>query len=220
MNARDVYFPNKVNFFDAKSLEMICDIDLTQFNFESNRYTTLKRSKLIEFLLSNIPKEKIIFNSDLTDIKSEEKLSLLFRDKNTEKFDLLVAADGVFSRTKEILFKKEGLPKYFNSIALRGNIFNFENKNISLYLGSNFHFVIYPINQKNEFNFISIIRKELIESEFSNKNIFNNKDFTDNLIDEISSKSNLNLNKIVKELKCFPIFVSKKFKFLIPIIFY
>tara|TARA_B100001540_G_scaffold207967_1_gene183226 strand:- start:746 stop:1879 length:1134 start_codon:yes stop_codon:yes gene_type:complete len=210
MNARDVYFPNKVNFFDAKSLEMICDIDLTQFNFESNRYTTLKRSKLIEFLLSNIPKEKIIFNSDLTDIKSEEKLSLLFRDKNTEKFDLLVAADGVFSRTKEILFKKEGLPKYFNSIALRGNIFNFENKNISLYLGSNFHFVIYPINQKNEFNFISIIRKELIESEFSNKNIFNNKDFTDNLIDEISSKSNLNLNKIVKELKCFPIFVSKK----------
>ena len=212
MNARDVFFPKKVNFFDAKSLEMICDIDLSQFNFESNRYTTLKRSKLIEFLLSNIPKEKIIFNSDLTDIKSEDKLSLLFRDKNIEKFDLLVAADGVFSKTKEILFKKEGLPKYFNSIALRGNIFNFENKNISLYLGSNFHFVIYPINQKNEFNFISIIRKELIKSEFSNKNIFNNKDFTDNLMDEISSKSNLNLNKIVKELKCFPIFVSKKIK--------
>ena len=112
------------------------------------------------------------------------------------------------------------MPKYFNSIALRGNINNFENTDISLYLGPNFHFVIYPINQKNEFNFISIIRKELIESEFSNKNIFNNKDFTDNLIDEISSKSNLNLNKIVKELKCFPIFVSKKFKFLIPIIFY
>ena len=32
------------------------------------------------------------------------------------------------------------------------------------------------------------------------------------MIDEISSKSNLNLNKIVKELKCFPIFVSKKIK--------
>ena len=210
INASDVYFPKKVNFFDVKVQKKICDIDLSQFNFENNRYATLKRSKLIEFLLSNIPKEKLIFNSDLTDIKEQDKLMLSFRDNNTEEFDYLVAADGVYSRTKEILFKKEGLPKYFNSIALRGNIFNFENKNISLYLGSNFHFVIYPINQKNEFNFISIIRKELIESEFSNKNIFNNKDFTDNLIDEISSKSNLNLNKIVKELKCFPIFVSKK----------
>ena len=85
MNARDVYFPNKVNFFDAKSLEMICEIDLSRFNFEDSRYTTLKRSKLIEFLLSNIPKEKIIFNSDLTDIKSEEKLSLLFREIKIQK---------------------------------------------------------------------------------------------------------------------------------------
>ena len=58
MNASEVYFPKKVNFFDAKVLKKICDIDLSQFNFENNRYTTLKRSKLIEFLLSNIPKEK------------------------------------------------------------------------------------------------------------------------------------------------------------------
>ena len=34
---------------------------------------------------------------------------------------------GVFSKTKQILFKKDGLPKYFNSIAVRGNIKNFEN---------------------------------------------------------------------------------------------
>ena len=30
----------------------------------------------------------------------------------------------------------------------------------------------------NEFNFISIIRKELIESEISNRNLFNDKTFT------------------------------------------
>ena len=46
MNASEVFFPKKVNFFDAKVLEKICDIDLSQFNFENNRYTTLKRSKL------------------------------------------------------------------------------------------------------------------------------------------------------------------------------
>ena len=210
MSVNDIYFPKKVNFFDAKYLKKICDVDLTQFNFENNRYTTLKRSKLIEFLLSNIPKEKIIFNSDLINIDNQEKLNLYFRDNNKEEFNYLVAADGVYSRTKEILFKKEGLPEYFNSIALRGNIQNLENKDISLYLGPNFHFVIYPINQNNEFNFISIIRKELIETEISNRNIFNDKTFTNNLLNRISSKTNLNLTAIVKEVKCFPIFVSKK----------
>ena len=210
MNASDVYFPKKVNFFDARSLKKICDVDLSQFNFENNRYTTLKRSKLIEFLLGNVPKEKIIFNSDLINIEQSKKLNLSFRDNRKEEFDYIVAADGVYSRTKEILFKSKGLPKYFNSIALRGNIHNFENLDISLYLGSNFHFVIYPTNQNSEFNFISIVRKELIETEITNRNLFNDKSFTNNLMSQISSKSNLNLTEIVKEVKCFPIFVSKK----------
>ncbi len=212
MNASEVFFPKKVNFFDAKVLEKICDIDLSQFNFENNRYTTLKRSKLIEFLLSNIPKDKIIFNSDLINIEEYEKLKLSFSDNTKEEFDYIVAADGVYSRTKEILFKKEGTPKYFNSIALRGNIQNFENSDISLYLGSNFHFVIYPINQNNEFNFISIVRKKLVGSEITNRSLFKDKIFINNLISQISSKSDLNLSELVNEIKCFPIFVSKKIK--------
>ena len=212
MNASEVFFPKKVNFFDAKVLEKICDIDLSQFNFENSRYTTLKRSKLIEFLLSNIPKDKIIFNSDLINIEEYEKLKLSFSDNTKEEFDYIVAADGVFSRTKEILFKKEGTPKYFNSIALRGNIQNFENSDISLYLGSNFHFVIYPINQNNEFNFISIVRKKLVGSEITNRSLFKDKIFINNLMSQISSKSDLNLSELVNEIKCFPIFVSKKIK--------
>ena len=212
MNASEVFFPKKVNFFDAKVLEKICDIDLSQFNFENNRYTTLRRSKLIEFLLSNIPKDKIIFNSDLINIEEYEKLKLSFSDNTKEEFDYIVAADGVYSRTKEILFKKEGTPKYFNSIALRGNIQNFENSDISLYLGSNFHFVIYPINQNNEFNFISIVRKKLVGSEITNRSLFKDKIFINNLMSQISSKSDLNLSELVNEIKCFPIFVSKKIK--------
>tara|TARA_B000000475_G_C15987497_1_gene443649 strand:+ start:656 stop:1789 length:1134 start_codon:yes stop_codon:yes gene_type:complete len=212
MNASEVFFPKKVNFFDAKVLEKICDIDLSKFNFENNRYTTLKRSKLIEFLLSNIPKDKIIFNSDLINIEEYEKLKLSFSDNTKEEFDYIVAADGVYSRTKEILFKKEGTPKYFNSIALRGNIQNFENSDISLYLGSNFHFVIYPINQNNEFNFISIVRKKLVGSEITNRSLFKDKIFINNLMSQISSKSDLNLSELVNEIKCFPIFVSKKIK--------
>ena len=212
INESNVCFPKKVNFLDAKNSKKICDIDLSQFNNQSSRYTTLKRSKLIEFLLENIPKEKIVFNSDLIDIKNQDKLVLSFRDKKNEEFDYLVAADGVYSKTKQILFKKDGLPKYFNSIALRGNINNFENVDISLYLGPNFHFVIYPINQNNEFNFISIIRKELIEEEILNRNLFKDNNFINNLLKQISSKSYLNLDEKVKQIKCFPIVISKKVK--------
>ena len=210
INASDVCFPKKVNFFDAKNSKKICDIDLSQFNNQTDRYTTLKRSKLIEFLLENIPSEKIAFNSDLIDIKNDDKLLLNFRDKKIEEFDYLVAADGIYSKTKQILFKKEGLPNYFNSIALRGNIRNFENFDISLYLGPNFHFVIYPINQNREFNFISIIRKELIQEEISNRNLFKENTFINNLLNHISSKSNLNLAEKIEGISCFPIFVSKK----------
>ncbi len=212
LNASNIYFPKKVNFFDAKNSKKICDIDLSQFNNQGDRYSTLKRSKLIEFFLKNIPSEKIILNSELTDIKNENKLIVNFRDKKSEEFDYLVAADGIYSKTRQILFKKEGLPKYFNSIALRGKICNFENFDISLYLGPNFHFVIYPINQNKEFNFISIIRKELIQEEISNRSLFKDNSFINNLLNQISSKSNLNLIEKIEDVKCFPIFVSKKFQ--------
>ena len=212
MNVNDVCFPKKVNFFDAKNSKKICDIDLSQFNNENNRYTTLKRSKLIEFLLKNIPSQNLVFNSDLIDIENKDNLSLQFRDKKSDEFEYLVAADGVYSKTKQILFKSEGLPKYFKSIALRGNLHNLENFDISLYLGPKFHFVIYPINQKKEFNFISIIRKELIQEEISNRNLFKENIFINNLLNQISLKSNLNLAQQVKEITCFPIFVSDKFQ--------
>jgi len=106
INVSDVCYPKKVNFFDAKNLRKICDIDISQFNNQSNRYTTLKRSKLIEFFLKNIPSQKIFFNSDLIDIKNLTKISLQFRNKQSEEFDYIVAADGVFSKTKSLILNK------------------------------------------------------------------------------------------------------------------
>ena len=212
ISASDVCSPKKVNFFDAKNLKKICDVDLSQFNNSKEKYTTLKRSKLIEFLLKNISSENIFFQSELIDIKNEDKLLLTFKDNRIEEFDYLVASDGIFSKTKQILFKDEGFPKYFNSIALRGNIQNFDNFDISLYLGPNFHFVVYPVNQNKEFNFISVIRKRLTEDEIFSRSLFKDNIFINSLLNQISSKSNNNLIEKVKDVKCFPIFVSKKLK--------
>ena len=44
-----VSFPKKVIFYDAKSSYKICDIDISKFNDENIRYTTLKRSTLFNF---------------------------------------------------------------------------------------------------------------------------------------------------------------------------
>ena len=82
-----------------------------------------------------------------------------------------------FFQKVKILFKDEGFPKYFNSIALRGNIQNFDNFDISLYLGPNFHFVVYPVNQNKEFNFISVIRKRLTEDEIFSRSLFKDNIF-------------------------------------------
>ena len=42
--------PKKINFYSHKSLNKICDLDISDFNYEDCKYTTLKRSDLINFL--------------------------------------------------------------------------------------------------------------------------------------------------------------------------
>ena len=211
LSAYDLSFPKKVNFVDAKNNKKICDIDISKFNDEINRYTTLKRSTLFNFLLKNIPENNIIKSCELTSINYQDKISLSFSNDHVEQFDYLLVSDGVFSKSKSIIFQKEISPKYYDTVALRGSIKNIESSDISLYLGSKFHFVIYPVNQNREFNFISIIRKNLKKEQIVDKNYFNNYEFLQSLVNEISSKTSFNLKDKIKNIKSFPIFISDKF---------
>ena len=208
----EIFFPKKVNFFDAKTCNKICEIDIEKFNDEKNRYTTLKRSFLIKFLLKNIPTEKIKYNTELRRIEHEQKIKLFLSNNSVEEFDYLIVSDGVFSKTKSIILDKNTNPKFFNSVALRGNIKNINNNDISMYLGSNFHFVIYPLNQNKEFNFISIIRKKLTKKDTLDQNLFKSSKFLKSLANEICQKTSLDLNDKLENIKSFPIYISKKFE--------
>ena len=212
VEVNEIYFPKKINFYDAKNCKKISDIDISIFNYENNLYTTLKRSTLINFLLKNIPEDNIFKSYELTNINCEDKISLSFSNNHVEQFDYLLLSDGVFSKSKSIIFQKEAGPKYFNSVALRGSINNIKNFDISVYLGSNFHFVIYPVNQKKEFNFISIIRKSIKKEQILDKEYFKNYEFLQSLINEISSKTSFDIQRNIENIKSFPIFVSDKFK--------
>ena len=200
-----IFNPKKINFIDTKSKKKICDLNISKFNYDDNQYTTLKRSILLEFLLNNIPKDKIKFNNVLKNIAYEKKLTLSFSENHIEEFDYLIVSDGVFSHTKSIIFNKNIKPQYFNSLALRGNINDYSQDDISIYFGSNFHFVIYPINKKKEFNFILIIKKQLLD-----KKIYSDNNFLQSVIKELYKNTELKLYDKLYNIKSFPIYVTKK----------
>ena len=212
ISSYEIFNPKEINFFDAKTVKKICKIDITKFNYDKNYYTTLKRSNLIKFLLKNIPEEKIKFNIEVRDIEYLAKIKINLSNNHNEEFDYLVVADGVFSKTKSIILSEEKNIEFNNSVALRGNIKNFEKEDISLYLGKNFHFVTYPMNQNKEFNFISIIKKNLKNVEIYDANLFNDDNFLKSLTNEIYNKTSVQLQGKIKNIKSFPIFVSRSLK--------
>ena len=205
--ASEICFPSQVNFFQSNNPKKICNIDLTRFNDDQNRYTTLKRSTLLKLLLKNIPKDKIIFNISLKSLKNIKKIDANFSDNSQENFDFLVISDGIFSSSKSLVSEEIIKPKYNNSIALRGILDKYDNKNISIFMGSNFHYVIYPVNQNNEYNFVAILKKKLTLSEINNTKLFQNEDFLDSLKDVLIKNSVTKFGNL-GQIKAFPVFVT------------
>ena len=61
INKNEKYHPFKLDFYST-NLDKICDLDLTTFNSEKNKYTTIKRSILINFLKEKLFSNSIIFS--------------------------------------------------------------------------------------------------------------------------------------------------------------
>ena len=205
---QDIFYPRKINFFDAKNLELISNIEISRFNQDENYYSTMKRCVLQKFLLCNIPKEKIRFNSNIVSIDEKDKVKINFDDNFSEEGDFLIICDGVFSKTKNMVIGKNEEIKFYNSVALRGNLLNTDDKDISLYLGPNFHFVTYPINQKREYNFISVIKEKNLKKIQSS----NQEKLIQYFIDKIQHHSSYNLNNNLENKSIYPIFVSNRLR--------
>ena len=210
ITASDINYPSKVNFFNSENSKKICDIDLTIFNDNLNRYTTLKRSTLLKFLSQNIPQNKIKLKSEINDIIDGDKLELIFSDNQKENFDYLVFADGIFSKTKSIIFNDFSPPKYNHSIALRGNFNGEHGKDVSIYMGSNYHYVVYPVDQNNNYNFVAIIKKKLDNKDLSKRDLFFSEDFINSLKSDLKKTSSINFNDLTG-LKAFPVYISDSF---------
>ena len=216
VNPQNKFNPNKVDFYSLKNKKKICDLDISAFNTYEAKYTTLQRTTLIEFLKNKLPNNLIQYNKKINKVNSRNKIiDLTFEDNSSTECDFLIISDGVFSSTKSLIANKDIKPKYFKSLAIRAiidkkNLKDIDNCNISLFLGSNFHSVIYPINKGNEFNFIGILRKNLNKDEIKNYSLFKNESFISSILLDLSHLMDQSILSNLKDIKCFPIFTNEE----------
>ena len=205
INSDNIFHPETIDFFSIKN-EKICDLEIGKFNTDYSKYTTLKRSVLIEFLKDEIYTQHLRFGKRIkgvTELKG--KVLIKFDDNTNDLVDYVVAADGMFSNTRSFFEKKKSQPSFQKAIAVRlilktKHNLNINEKNISLFMGSNLHLVIYPINKKNELNFVCIIR----DNKYDPDNI-------DSLIEKTLLSQNASFKDLFKnDIKSWPLYSSSK----------
>ena len=206
--------PDKINFYSVKNSRKICELNISDFNTENCKYTTLKRSSLINFLKKDLEKE-IKFDHTISKIEQQDQIvKITFKNNEIYELDCLIISDGVFSKSKNLLSKNRTKPKFNDTLAIRGIIPSSSNiadkKNISLFLGSNFHYVIYPLSRDGDLNFIAIMKYQLSDDEQKNYSLFNDNIFIDKILEKVP-----HLNKkffdSINDLKIYPVFVSRDF---------
>ena len=213
---KDRFNPEKIDFYEINQEKKICDLNISEFNSENCKYTTLKRSKLVEFLKDKLEDNIIKYDHNIEKIeKNNNQIILTFNESIKVICDHLIISDGVFSKGKSLISNNLTKPTYNDSIAIRGNISrknlnNLNEKNISLFMGNNFHYVIYPVNNDNEaFNFIGVLKYKLTTNELDNYGLFKEEGFIQSVKDKLQNKISANILDNLNNIKCFPVFVSK-----------
>ena len=208
------FTPEKINFYSNKDLNKICELDIAEFNSEDCKYTTLKRSSLINFLKADL-EDLIMTGYNISKIDQQDKqIKLSFENGETKECDYLIISDGVFSKSKSLISKSETKPKYNNTLAIRGiltkSLESIDDKNISLFLGPDFHHVIYPVSPNGDLNFIAIMKYHLSEEDQKNYSLFSDNTFIKKVLQKIPLENKDFLDDL-KELKIFPVFISDNF---------
>src|SRR6056300_881441 len=199
LEIKDKFNPEKIDFYKIKKENKICDLNISEFNSEDCKYTTIKRSKLVEFLKYRLNDNIIKYDHNIVRVIC----------------DYLIISDGVFSKGKSLISNNRIKPIYNNSIAIRANIQrnkvqNLNLNNISLFMGHNFHYVIYPVNQENEeLNFIGVLEHHLTANEVDSYSLFKEKPFIQGIKDKLRNILPTAILDNIDNIKCFPVFVSK-----------
>ena len=78
---KDIFHPDKIDFYTIKPEKKICDLNILDFNSEDCKYTTLKRSKLVEFLKDKLEDNIIKYDHNIEKIeKNNNQIILTFNE--------------------------------------------------------------------------------------------------------------------------------------------
>ena len=216
LDNKDKFNPEKIDFYEINHEKKICDLYISDFNSENCKYRTLKRSKLVEFLKDKLEDDIIKYDHNIEKIeKNNNQIILTFNKSIKVICDHLIISDGVFSKGKSLISNNKIKPAYNNSIAIRGNISkknlnHLNKKNISLFMGHDFHYVTYPVNNDNEpCNFIGVLKYKLTTNELNNYDLFKEETFVRAIKDKLKNKISTIILDNIDNFKCFPVFVSK-----------
>ena len=80
VSLKEKFFPNKVNFYSLENKNKICDLDISAFNDNENKYTTLQRFTLIDFLKSKIPSNLINYNKKVVEVQNVSETTKVIFD--------------------------------------------------------------------------------------------------------------------------------------------
>ncbi len=204
IDSKKIFNPKGVDFYSMQN-KKICDLDLTQFNTKENKYTTLQRSTLIEFLKDDIYTQHLRFGKKIKEVSElKGKILIKFHDNTNDLVDIVVGADGIFSNTRSFFEKKKNKPKFKKAIAVRTILksksqLNIDEEKITLLMGKNCHLVIYPINKIKELNLVSVIRDKKYDP-----------DDIKSLVDKVVSQNSSLVKAFDGDLKSWPLYFTPK----------
>ena len=215
---KEKFNPEKIDFYEIEKQKKISDLNISEFNSKDCKYTTMKRSTLIKFLKNRLDEEAIKYDYSIEKIETNnDQINLIFSNNENLICDHLIISDGIFSKGKSLISNNEIKPAYSDCIAIRGkipraNLHNLNEMNISLFVGPNFHYVIYPVDiSSEEFNFIGILKHQLKANELNNHSLFEEKFFIEEIKKKLQNKISSSILNSLNNIKCFPVFVSKDF---------
>jgi salicylate hydroxylase len=188
-----------INPRHSKNFASKSEVRMNLQNIVSDKipYLACDRNILIKFLEKNLSSKEIFYKKQVVQtIKDHNIIRVKFSDGSEDFCDLLVSADGLFSKSR----LDNNIIKNTNFYAYRGVLKNFyskyslENDVVRLWLGSNKHLVTYFINNQNDLSFTAI-------SKASEKNVHTNDDVNYSIPFPLEQFSNLfySKNEILRE---------------------
>ena len=86
LESKDRFNPEKIDFYEIKHEKKICDLNISEFNSENCKYTTLKRSKLVEFLKDRLEDNTIKYDHNIEKIEKNNNKIILTFNKSIKEY--------------------------------------------------------------------------------------------------------------------------------------